>query len=125
MRTFGHLLRLLLCLSVPAIVLGIPAKRPGACPSWCTTRSPADPPTQSVNVVNPLPLPVQGTVNVGNLPAAQQVSGTVSVDNFPATQAVSISGTPTVNANITNTTPLSIRDADNPARHPFQPAFSF
>lgn len=38
------------------------------------------------------PVPVAGTVNVGNLPASQPVSGTVSVGNFPATQNVNVSG---------------------------------
>ena len=38
------------------------------------------------------PVPVTGTVNVGNLPATQPVSGTVSVGNFPATQSVTVSG---------------------------------
>jgi hypothetical protein len=35
------------------------------------------------------PVPVAGTVNVGNLPTTQAVSGTVNVGNLPATQAVS------------------------------------
>ncbi len=35
------------------------------------------------------PVPVAGTVNVGNLPATQPVSGTVNVGNLPATQPVS------------------------------------
>lgn len=35
------------------------------------------------------PVPVTGTVNVGNLPATQTVDGSVNVGNFPATQAVS------------------------------------
>lgn len=35
------------------------------------------------------PVPVTGSVNVGNLPATQAVSGSVSVSNFPATQPVS------------------------------------
>ena len=35
------------------------------------------------------PVPVSGTVNVGNLPATQSVSGTVNVGNLPATQQVS------------------------------------
>ena len=47
----------------------------------------------NVTIVN-TPLPVTGTVNVGNLPATQPVSGTVTVGNFPATQPVS--GTVTV-----------------------------
>ncbi len=55
--------------------------------------------SHNVTVVN-TPLPVTGTVNVGNLPATQPVSGTVSVGNFPATQPVSgtvtIGNSPTV-----------------------------
>jgi hypothetical protein len=47
------------------------------------------------------PVPVTGTVNVGNFPTSQTISGTVSVANFPATQPISgnvgILGTPTVN----------------------------
>lgn len=38
------------------------------------------------------PVPVAGTVNVGNLPGTQPVSGTVSVGNFPATQNVNVTG---------------------------------
>jgi hypothetical protein len=34
------------------------------------------------------PLPVSGTVSVGNFPATQPISGTVNVGNFPASQAV-------------------------------------
>jgi len=41
----------------------------------------------SVTVAN-TPLPVAGTVTVGNLPATQPVSGTVTVGNLPATQPV-------------------------------------
>jgi len=48
-----------------------------------------------VHVVN-TPLPVQGTVNVGNFPTSSTVSGSVMVSNFPATQLT--------------------RDADNQAR---------
>jgi hypothetical protein len=40
----------------------------------------------SVNIVNPLPVPVTGTVNVGNLGAAALP---VTVNNFPATQNIS------------------------------------
>jgi hypothetical protein len=73
------------------------------------------------------PVPVAGTVNVGNLPATQAVSGSVNVANLPATQPVSgtvnvgnlpetqpvsgtvgISGTPTVNVgNLPETQPVS------------------
>lgn len=38
------------------------------------------------------PVPVAGTVNVGNLPSTQQVSGTVNVGNLPATQNVNVTG---------------------------------
>ena len=38
------------------------------------------------------PVPVSGTVNVGNLPATQQVSGSVNVGNLPATQNVNVTG---------------------------------
>jgi hypothetical protein len=48
-------------------------------------------PTSPVVVTNTNanPVPVSGTVNVGNLPATQAISGNVSVSNFPATQPVS------------------------------------
>jgi hypothetical protein len=48
---------------------------------------------QAVNIVNPLPVPVTGMVNVGNLGAATLP---VAVSNFPATQ--NISGTVNVGA---------------------------
>lgn len=38
------------------------------------------------------PVPVAGTVNVGNLPTSQAVTGTVNVGNFPASQNVNVSG---------------------------------
>jgi len=53
-----------------------------------------------VNIVNPVPLPVTGTVTVGNLgsttlpvsvtnfPATQTVAGTVNIGTLPAVQAV-------------------------------------
>lgn len=53
------------------------------------------------------PVPVNGTVNIGNLPTTQPISGSVSVNNFPSTQPISgnvnatITGTPSVNANVT------------------------
>jgi hypothetical protein len=60
-------------------------------------------PFQQVVVVNPpaSPIPVTGTVNIGNtpanqtvtvsnFPATQPVSGSVSVSNFPATQPVTV-----------------------------------
>jgi hypothetical protein len=66
---------------------------------------------QSVNIVNPLPVPVTGTVNVGNLGAAPLP---VSVINFPATQNISgtvnIGALPSVRAMVLNgagSTPFS------------------
>jgi hypothetical protein len=46
--------------------------------------------SQPVTVTNTSasPVPVNGTVDVGNLPATQAVTGTVNVGNLPATQAV-------------------------------------
>ena len=38
------------------------------------------------------PVPVVGTVSVGNLPASQPVTGTVSMGNFPASQNVNVTG---------------------------------
>jgi hypothetical protein len=40
------------------------------------------------------PIPVSGTLNIGNLPVTQPISGNVGVNNFPATQQVT--GTVTV-----------------------------
>jgi hypothetical protein len=40
------------------------------------------------------PVPVTGTVSVGNLPATQQVSGSVSISNLPSTQNVAVTGGP-------------------------------
>ena len=65
-------------------------------------------------------------VIVTNFPATQAVSGTVNVGNFPATQAVSgtvgITGTP--NVNVTDTTPLPVTVANNPALQPVQASTS-
>jgi len=36
------------------------------------------------------PVPISGTVSVGNLPATQSVSGTVNVGNLPAVQQVTV-----------------------------------
>jgi hypothetical protein len=81
--------------------------------------------SEAVRVVN-TPLPVQGTVGVNNFPANQAVSGTIGVNNFPATQAVSgtvnVGNFPSaqqVSFSNTGTTPLYIRDVDNPAHTPF------
>jgi len=70
------------------------------------------PPGPSVTVVN-TPLPVQGTVNVGNFPASSSVSGSVS-----------ITGTPNVSVINTPSSPVPTRDVDNAARQPFQVSVS-
>lgn len=77
--------------------------------------------TKDVNVVN------TPTVNVSNLPA---VTGSVSVTNTPnvnvtSLPAVQLSSTTPLNVKNDPTTPLIIRDADNPARNFFQQHFSF
>jgi len=78
MRKFGKILRLGLCLSVLAIALSVPTSR---------AADPGPPSGLNVNVTN-TPLPVRGTVNVGNFPAAQPISGSVSVTNTPNVQVV-------------------------------------
>lgn len=64
--------------------------------------SPPPQPPQPVTVENDStkPVPVQGAVDVGNLPASQKVEGTVDVGNLPVTQQVQ--GT----VNVGNTLPL-------------------
>jgi hypothetical protein len=80
--------------------------------------APQTPPSAPVTVVNTTanPIPVTGTVNVGNLgattlpvsvtnfPATQQVSGTVNVGNLPAVQNVTVTNASSapVYANILN-----------------------
>ncbi len=71
-----------------------------------------------VTVVN-TPLPVQGTVDVGNFPAANTVTGSVSITNTPlpvqgtvnanVTGSVGLTGTP--NVNISNTPTVQITSA--------------
>ncbi len=80
MKRLGNILRLVLCLGVVAVALGVPTSSPAG---------PPGPPTQNVNVVN-TPLPVQGTVNVGNFPATQPVSGSVTISGTPS---VRVTGT--------------------------------
>ena len=92
-----------------------------------------DPPPKPVTVVNttanpvpvtaPNPLPVTGTVNVGNLgaatlpvsvtnfPATQQVGGTVTVGNFPAVQQVSVTNA--------SSAPVLSRVLNGPGSSPF------
>ena len=72
----------------------------------------------SVVVVNPTnsPVPVTGTVRVGNLPATQPVSGTVNVGNLPAQPVpwgdsaigTADAGTPGFNVSMTLTRPVVI-----------------
>jgi len=52
--------------------------------------------TNEVEIGNDIgnPVPVTGTVDVGNFPATQTVDGTVSVDNFPAIQDVQVTSFP-------------------------------
>jgi hypothetical protein len=67
-------------------------------------------PSSSINVnVTNTPLPVQGTVNIGNFPAASTVNGSVS-----------ITGTP--NVNVVNTP--TVRNADRPSAQPVYVACS-
>ena len=83
------------------------------------------PPSAPVTVVNTTanPVPVTGTVNVGNLgastlpvsvtnfPATQAVSGSVNVINFPSVQAVSVTNSATA--------PLLARVLNAPGSNPF------
>ena len=77
-----------------------------------------------VTIVGPSPLPVslQGTGSIsGNVNAnitntTVPVSGTVAVSSLPA---VTLGGTPTVNAHVTDSTPLSVQEVFNPAALPF------
>jgi hypothetical protein len=77
--------------------------------------------SKDVNVVN------TPTVNVSTLPP---VSGSVAISNTPS---VNIANTPTVQLSTTTplivktdpSTPLIVRDADNPARNFFQQHFGF
>jgi len=73
MRKFGKILRLGLCLSVLAVALSVPTSR---------AADPGPPSGLSVKVLN-TPLPVTGTVSVGNLPATQSISGSVTITNTP------------------------------------------
>jgi len=81
MRKFGKILRLGLCLSVLAVALSVPTSR---------AADPGPPSGLSVKVLN-TPLPVTGTVSVGNLPATQSISGSVTITNTPS---VTVANTP-------------------------------
>jgi len=75
-----------------------------------------------VTVTN-VPLPVQGSISVGNTPnvnianAAVPVQGTVNVGN---TANVNVANTPTVAVGNPATSPVLMRDTEQPARSPFQ-----
>jgi|GraSoiStandDraft_36_1057302.scaffolds.fasta_scaffold38551_1 hypothetical protein len=92
MRKFGKILRLGLCLSVLAVALSAPTSR---------AADPGPPSGLSVKVLN-TPLPVTGTVSVGNLPATQSISGSVTITNTPS---VTVANTPSVT--VANT-PLAV-----------------
>ena len=64
--------------------------------------------SKEVTVIN-TPLPVQGTVNVGNFPAVNAVTGSVS-----------ITGTPNVSVVNAPSSPVPVRNADDPDRNGFQ-----
>jgi hypothetical protein len=65
------------------------------------------------------PVPVSGNVN-----AAVTDSVNANVTNtVPVSGAVSITGTPTVNPSNSSSTPLFLRDVDNPANEPFEWTF--
>lgn len=102
MKNVGTSLRLTLYLSLlAAIALGFPTSTPAG----------AGPKPQDVNVVN-TPLPVQGTVNVGNFPT----SSSVSVTNFPTSQQIS----GTVSVNNLPSSPVPTFNLDERGRSPYQ-----
>jgi len=57
---------------------------------------------------NPVPVSVQG---------ATAITGDVNIANTPS---VNVANSPTVQINNSPSSPLLVRDVDNPARHPFQ-----
>jgi hypothetical protein len=101
MHMSGNMLRPWLLMGVLAVSLSVPASRAagGGPPSGL-----------DVTVIN-TPLTVQGTVNVGNLPATTAVSGSVSVTGTPS---VSVVNTPSVN--VANLPTVSLE----PGRSPYQ-----
>lgn len=81
---------------------------------------------RDVRVINtttePVPTVAQGTT---------AIAGNVSITNMPTVRAqqfgswnVDITNTPTVQVGNTATNPIQVRDVDNPARQPFQKAFT-
>ncbi len=90
MKRSGEVLRAALCVSVLFANAGIAAVVPAAAATAANF---------NVTVTN-TPLPVKGTVNVGNFPATQPISGSVS-----------ITGTPSVNVGNTPSNPVPTLDA--------------
>ena len=112
MRQLGEILRWSLCSSILAVALSVPTSR-------AADRGP--PSGLSVRVVN-TPLPVSGTVNVGNLPASQSISGSVTITNTPN---VTVANTPlVVTGSVTHGTKvIADIEADDldPSQHKFGP----
>ena len=101
MNMSGNMRRSWLLVGVLAVSLSVPAGRAagGGPPSGL-----------DVTVIN-TPLPVQGTVNIGNLPATTAVSGSVTVTGTPN---VNVVNTPSVN--VANLPAVSLE----PGRSPYQ-----
>ena len=59
------------------------------------------------------PVPVTGTVDVGNFPATQTVDGTVNVGNFPAVQDVQVTNFPSTQEVTQGTTPWVVSGTVN------------
>src|SRR2546421_7240711 len=112
MRKLGEILRWSLCSSILAVALSVPTSRAA---DW------GPPSGLSVRVVN-TPLPVSGTVNVGNLPASQSISGSVTITNTPN---VTVANTPlVVTGSVTHGTKvIADIEADDldPSQHKFGP----
>jgi hypothetical protein len=98
-----------IALSTPNTVLGQKPDKPEATPTQV-------PPPLNVKVINTTsePVPVSGTVTVGNLGSSPLAVQVVNTSNEPAT----VTGT----VNVTNqaSSPLLIRNIDEQARIPFQ-----
>lgn len=113
MNKFGKLM-------FAGIGLGILVALLGTIPSRPASASPSGAPVMVTNV----PLPVQGTVNVGN--ASLAVTGNVGITGTPmvslaAGSAVSVTNPLDVNS---NPIPLVNRDVNDPALHAYQESCS-
>jgi hypothetical protein len=73
---------------------------------------PGGPPSSSVTLVSPIPLPVSGSVS-----AAQSGAWNVGLVGTPS---VSLAGTPTVNVQNAAAMPVFFRNVDDPGRIPYQ-----